>query len=50
MAAPFACLRANEVDADVESFLDMLGMADHLRGRDNDVGKLGEREVRLLRS
>ena len=29
-AAPFACLNADEVDADIESFLDVLGMADHL--------------------
>jgi hypothetical protein len=31
VAASFPCLRTDEVDADVESFLDMLGMADHLR-------------------
>jgi hypothetical protein len=35
VSAAFACLRADEVDADVERLLDVLRMADHLGGNGN---------------
>jgi hypothetical protein len=39
VAAAFACLRADEVDADVECLFDVLGMADHLREKIAMFGK-----------